>query len=336
MYSNPYNNTNFFEFFLQAFWRMIGFIKGDLSYNSLVSDEVQLIVLTLVSASTALVGCLLVLRKMTMLANSLSHTILIGIVVAFLITTRGSIESSHDANMTINLSAMIIASIATAFLTTFLTEFFVRILKLQEDASIGIVFTFLFALGIILVTTLTRNAHLGTEVVMGNVDALQLSDIFPIAMIFLLNGVIISLFYKEFLVSTFDPLFSSAIGISTSFFNYLLMIQVAITAIGAFRSVGVLMVLAFITVPPLTARIFTKHFSTMLLLSLMIGIGSSWIGVAFSRHILTIHDIALSTGGLVVCVMTLTFILSIFAFLFRKPNFLNKFRMTPSDELLNG
>ncbi len=81
---NPYQGVNFFEFFFVFFQRLWGFLTGTLGFHQLANDEIQVIVLSLIGASSALVGTFLVLRKMSMLANSLSHTILVGIVIAFL------------------------------------------------------------------------------------------------------------------------------------------------------------------------------------------------------------------------------------------------------------
>lgn len=307
MYHNPYYGQTFFEFFIQLFGRIIAFGSGKLGINDLVSDEIQILVLIGVAASSALVGCFLILRKMTMLANSLSHTILLGIVMAYLLTRHTA--GGHDHEGQINIQVMLLAALIMGLVTAFLTEFLTKTVKLQEDASTGLVFTSLFALGIILLTLFTRNAHIGTEVVMGNVDALHIDDCKLVFVILGLNIFSFVLFFKEFKITTFDAGFAKAFGISTVFFNYLLMTQVSATAIGAFRAVGVLMVLAFITGPALTARLLTHDLKRMLLLSVLLGCAASVIGVALSRHLLSVYNEALSTGGLVVCLIVLSFII---------------------------
>jgi manganese/zinc/iron transport system permease protein len=309
-YHNPYEGQNFFGFFYQLLIRLWGFLSGKLALENLASDEIQVIVLACVAASSALVGTFLVLRKMTMLANSLSHTILLGIVIAFMLTHEGPIGGDHDHAIPINIHAMLLAALIMGILTTFLTEFFTKIAGLQEDASTGLVFTSLFALGIVLVTLLTRNAHIGTEVVMGNVDALHIDDCRLVLVILGINALLFICFFKEFKITTFDPGLSRALGISSIFFNYLLMIQTSATAIGAFRAVGVLMVLAFITGPVLTARFLTDSLKPMLFYAMGIGIAASVLGVALSRHLLTVYGLALSTSGIVVCMIVLLFVLA--------------------------
>jgi manganese/zinc/iron transport system permease protein len=309
-YFNPYYDQDLLGFFWVFIRRMWELMTGQLPFADIVSDEVQIFVLVGVSCSAALVGSFLVLKKMTMLANSISHTILVGIVIAFVLTKEGVFgESTH--NDAINIEAMLIASLIMGVLTAFLTEFLTKTVRLQEDASTGLVFTTLFAVGIILVTVLTRNAHIGAEVVMGNVDALHYDDIKLIGMILVGNMVLFTLLYKEYKITTFDPGLARALGYSTTLFNYLLMVQVSATVVGAFRAVGVLMVLCFITGPPLIARLLTHNLKTLLLLAMCIGAMTSILGVAIARHVLTVNGIALSTAGVVVCTIASFYILAI-------------------------
>lgn len=307
-YFNPYYDTDFFSFIGTFFLRLIQFIRGELSYNNLAADEIQILVLSGTAISAALAGCFLVLRKQTMVANSLSHTILLGIIGAFFLIPHDkmSLDSSNIA-----IWPMLLASLLVALLTTFLGDFLTKIAKLQEDASTAIVFSSLFALGIVLVTLLTRDAHIGAEVVMGNVDALHINDIKLAYIILSINTLIFILFYKEFLVTTFDQTYAAAIGISARAINYLLMTLVSATIIGAFRAVGVLMVLTFITGPALTARLLSNSLQKMLLLASLIGALASFLGVALSRHLLSLYGLALSTAGVVVAMTVAVYLILI-------------------------
>ncbi len=307
-YNNPYSGLNFFQFFGELLIRLFAFITGQLAFSDLVSDEIQIIVLVGVAASAALVGTFLVLRRMTMLANSLSHTILLGIVFAFLLTSN---QFAHGYEGQLNIKAMLLGAFIMGIITTFLTEFLTKTVRLQEDASTGLVFTTLFAAGIILVTLLTRNAHIGTEVVMGNVDALHIDDCKLIFVILGINIFVFTLFFKEFKITTFDPGLSRALGFSTGFYNYLLMTQVSATAIGAFRAVGVFMVLAFITGPVLTARLLTNDLKKLIFLAIGIGCLAAVVGVAISRHLLSVYSLPLSTAGIVVCTILAFFAVAV-------------------------
>jgi manganese/zinc/iron transport system permease protein len=313
VFSNPYHNQDFWGFFVQLFYRMWLLLTGQLPWDQLVADEIQIGVLAGVAASSALVGTYLILRRMTMLANSLSHTILMGIVLAYFFTMSNDPSHEH-ATYIPPMQAMLLASLIMGFITAFLTEFLTKTGQLQEDASMGLVFTSFFALGIVLVTVLTRDAHIGTEAVMGNADALMPSDLRWVYWILLVNIVLFCLLAKGFKLTTFDPQLALALGFSPLFFNYLLMAQVSATSITAFRAVGVLLVLAFMTGPPLAARLLTHRLFNMLTGGVIIGILCAIIGVALTRHILTVFGMALSTSGIVVCMILCFYIvIAVFA-----------------------
>lgn len=306
-YFNPYTGLTFIEVIFTFFQRMFYLLTGQLSFSNLASDDIQILVLMAVAASGAIVGSYLILRRMTMLANALSHTILLGIVFVYVFTRNGVFE--HGGG--IDIQAMLLAALVMGLVTTFLTQFLTNTVKLQEDASIGLVFTTLFALGVILVTVLTRSAHIGVEIVMGNVDALHVDDLILVGIILLFNVILVIVFFKEYLITTFDPGLAKALGFSMIFFDYLLMTQVSVTAVGAFRAVGVLMVLALITGPSLIARLLTDKLKELLIIAIVVGCCASLFGVAFSRHLLTVADLPVSTGGLVVCVIIIFYILAI-------------------------
>lgn len=309
-YYNPYTNSDFIDFFIVLFQRLLALITGNLSNGELVSDEIQIFVLSGVACSAALLGCFLVLRKMTMLANSLSHTILIGIVLAFILLRR-SIVSDGGEYYELDVKSMLLASMVSGLVTTFLTEFITKVMRLHEDASTGLVFTALFALGVVLTTLFTRNSHVSTEIIMGNADGLHFEDIKLVMYVLLANVVLMVLFFKEFKITTFDAGLARSLGISVLFFNYLLMLQASATVVSAFRAVGVLLVLAFIVMPPLIARLFVRRLSYMVIVSMVVGIISAVVGVALSRHLFVVEYLSLSTGGVVVCCMMLFYIFSL-------------------------
>lgn len=307
---NPYFGKDLLQFFVLFFGRMFELITGKIGIAELASDEVQVLVLACVAIASALVGTFLVLKKMTMLANSLSHTILLGIVVAYLILIP-FIPAGEVHSHSISIEVLLIASLVTGLLTTLLTQMLTHLLKLQEDASTGLVFTTLFALGIVLVTVFTRNTHLGTEAIMGNVDALHAHDLKLISWVVLFDFAVIALFFKEFKMTTFDGPFASAQGFSTSLFNYLLMVLTSLTVIGAFRAVGVLLVLAFLVGPVLTARLFTHRLKTLICLAMAIGAFASLLSVALARHLLSVHHLPVSTSGLSATVLGALYFLSL-------------------------
>lgn len=300
---NPYGDADLLSFLLLLFYRLPLLLLGR---ETLAHDELQIALLCFIGISCAIVGTFLVLRQMTMLANALSHTILLGIVAAFLITQAIGSSHGHDTS-SLDPVPLLLASICMALVTTFLTQFLTHTLTLQPDASCGLAFTTLFALGIIGVTAATRNSHIGTELVFGNVDALNKHDLPFVFAIMLANLMITLLFFKEWTVTTFDRHFAASIGLSNGCFDYLIMVQTSLSLVSAFRAVGVLMVLAMLTAPVLTARLFSKRLPTLLLNGCAISTCCSILGVALSRHLLTNYGLAFSTAGLIVCLLSLTF-----------------------------
>lgn len=263
-----------------------------------MTDLLQIGVLSGIAISCGLIGPFLVLKRMVMFANSLSHTILLGIALAFLITGGGFFS----------LTNLIIGAFLAALMTAFLTEGLVRFFRLQEDASIGLVFTGLFALGIIVVTLFTRDVHLGIEAVMGNADLLRETDLKLSFLLVGLNLTAVLLFYKQFQIVSFDNSLAKTLGISCNIFHFLLLFLVAATCIGAFRAVGVLLVLAFLVGPFLTARLFCHRLPWLLFWTPLVGILASVLGVLLTRFLLDSYDLALSTGGVVTMLIGLFYV----------------------------
>lgn len=259
-----------------------------------MTDGIQIAVLSAIAISCGLLGPFLVLKRLAMFANSLSHTILLGIAIAFLVAGGALFD----------LPNLLIGALLAALMTAFLTGGLVRFFRLQEDASIGLVFTALFAAGITVVTLFTRDVHLGIEAVMGNADILQWSDLKLALSLALLNFAAIFLFYRHFQLISFDA------NAPRSFFNFLLLFLIATTCVGAFRAIGVLLVLAFLVGPFLTARLFCHRLPWLLFWTPVIGILASVAGVLLSRALLNIFDLPLSTGGLVAVMIGLFYVIA--------------------------
>jgi manganese/zinc/iron transport system permease protein len=162
--------------------------------------------------------------------------------------------------------------------------------KLQTDASIGVSFTFLFALGVILISVFASKVDLDTECVLfgeiayvplhvwridlgdGAILNLGAKAAWWIGSVLIIILLFVTVFYKEMLLTTFDPAFASAIGINVSVWHYSLMSLVSLATVAAFESVGAVLVLSFLVVPPATAYLLTTNFKKMLFLSCFIGI----------------------------------------------------------------
>lgn len=300
---NPYWGSDFFSFFGILFHRIELFITMQ-GPSPLASDEVQMLLLGSIAISSGIVGSFLVVRKMTMLANSLSHTILIGIVGASLLFS--------DQGGSLSLFSLITASLFAAFGTVGVTRLIGKGAYVKEDASIGLGFTTLFALGLILLMLFTKNAHIGTEAIMGNLDAVHVDDLKLSFSLVLFNGIVFFLFYPLFKNIAFDRAYAVSRRLPCTWIDGLFFLLLAMTSVFSFRAVGVLLVLAFFTGPQLTARLFCDRLSRLIMFSIGIGLFIAAFSVAIARHFLSVYQMPLSTAGIAVTVIGCVFALSAF------------------------
>lgn len=252
----------------------------------------------LVASACGIVGCFLVLRKMAMIGDAISHSVLPGIVIAFLIS--GSRDSLF----------MLLGAAGIGLITVLLIQLFHQS-GLQSDAAIGVVFTALFAIGIILVSLYTRDIDLDLDCVLyGEIayvpwNTLQIGgiDIGPkavwgVGLALLLSVVLIGIFYKQFKLSSFDPVFAAAVGIPVALFHYLLMGLVSVTTVASFESVGAILVVGMLVVPPATAYLLTDKLNRMIIYSVITGCISAVAGY-YTAQILdaSIAGSMISTAG---------------------------------------
>ena len=245
---------------------------------------VVLLVGSLVAASCALVGSFLVLRRMALLGDAISHAVLPGIVLAFLFT-------GDRAPL-----AMVVGAGALGVLTVMLVEVLDRSRRLKEDASIGVVFPALFSVGVILISRYAAQVDLDLDCVLYGEIAYAPWDVLlvggaalgPKALwvngaTLLFNALLVGLFFKELKVTTFDPELAASLGFSPLLVHYLLMSAVSVTVVGAFESVGAILVVAMLVVPPATAYLLTDRLGVMLGLAVALGVISATAGYALAR-----------------------------------------------------
>lgn len=239
-----------------------------------------------------------------MLANALSHTLLLGVVAAYL-SYRLFSGVAVTSLFNVPFILLVVGGILAGLLTAFFTETLRIKVGIQEDASIGIVFTSFFAIALLVINLLSRNAHLGIDAILGNVDALQKTAIFEAIPLFLFIFIVERLFRKELLVTTFDAPFAKTVGIPAERINFLLMGLTALLLTLAFQAVGVIQVLSFLVVPPLFASRFSHSIPAIIRIAIVFAVVSACVGVALSRHLLTVFALPVSTGSLVVTLQTI-------------------------------
>ncbi len=240
--------------------------------------EIQLIA-SLVAIACAIPGTFLVLRKMAMISDAISHSILPGLVVGFFITEN------------LNSPLLIVLAALTGVITVVLVEQIQKTGLVKEDTAIGLVFPALFSIGVILIAKNANDVHLDVDaVLLGELaftpfDRLLISgvDIGPkslwiIGFILLITVALLFAFFKELKLSTFDAGLAATLGFSPAVIHYGLMTVSSITTVGAFEAVGAILVVALMIAPAATAYLLTTDLKKMLLLSIIFGVFSAISG----------------------------------------------------------
>ncbi len=234
--------------------------------------EIQLIA-SLVAIACAIPGTFLVLRKMAMISDAISHSILPGLVIGFFLTQD------------LNSPLLIILAALTGVLTVVMVEKIQQSKMVKEDTAIGLVFPALFSIGVILIAQYANDVHLDTDaVLLGELaftpfDRLYVAgtDIGPKALIVIsviLTAILLLLFafFKELKLSTFDAGMATSLGFSPVIIHYGLMTVASVTTVGAFDAVGAILVVALMIAPPATAYLLTTNLKKMLALACFFGV----------------------------------------------------------------
>lgn len=232
----------------------------------------------LCAMACALPGAQLVLRRRSMMGDAISHAVLPGVAIAFLVTA------------TSDPLVMLAGAVVIGILTTFLVDLVQRAGRTEIGASMGIVFTTLFALGLVLIRAFADDVVIDPHVVIyGSIELSYLDQTeflgrsVPRGAVvnggaLVINGILFLLFYKELKLTAFDESLASAMGFRPRLVQGVLMAMTAATAVAAFETVGSILVVAMIIVPGATAWMLTDRYGTMLILTLVLAIGSALLG----------------------------------------------------------
>lgn len=261
----------------------------------MVNDIWILAIASLVAVSCSMVGVFLILRRIALLGDAISHSILLGIVLAFLIT------SSRSA------LAMFIGAVVIGLITAWLSDSLHKIGKIQVDASMGIIFTSFFAIGVILISLFASQVDISQECVLfGEIAfapfetiAFGGNDLGPRAFwmifaVFIINIVIIVVAFNRFKLVSFHPALAVSLGVSVTFWHYLLMTMVSLTTVASFDAVGAILVVALLAIPASTAYLLAKSLKGMLIIAALYAQASVFIGYAIA--VILDSNIAASIG----------------------------------------
>ncbi len=266
-----------------------------------------LIILVLTSTLCAINGTFLVLRRISMIADAISHSVLLGIVLAFFIVRE------------VGSPLLQVGAALFGIITVYFVEKISNGLSIKRDHAIGIVYTIFFALAIVLISKFIRNAHIDTEVVLlGEILFQPLNrmnfmgfdlPVKTVHMSFLLiiNIVLLILFFKEIKLATFDEEYAKLTGIKTRIIFYTLMMITSFNTVTAFDTIGAILVISFMIAPAASSYLITKDLKITIIVSVIYGTLNSLIGFGISNLFNVSMSGAAAVSGLSTFLMTVVF-----------------------------
>ena len=261
------------------------FIEGLMEYHFLQNALMTAIVIGVVSGA---VGCFIILRSMSLMGDAISHAVLPGVALSFILGINFFIGA-------------IVFGLLASFIITFIKENSV----IKGDTAIGITFSSFLALGVILIGLANSSTDL-FHILFGNILAVQDSDMW---LTFGVSGLVllfVGLFFKGLLLTSFDPVLAKTMGINVNFYHYLLMGMLTLVSVTAMQSVGTILIVALLITPAATAYLFTSSLKSMMLLASTLGALTSVLGLFLG------YSFNIAAGSSIVLTSTIIFLVSFF------------------------
>lgn len=240
---------------------IINFFVALSQYNFL---QTALITSVIVGIMSGIIGSFIILRGMSLMGDAISHAVLPGIAIAYML----GINLLLGASLFGILAALLIGFVASHS-------------KLKNDTAIGIVFSAFYALGFILISMAESATNLH-HILFGNVLAVSDHDLVTTACILAIVVLFIVIFYKELLITSFNETFAKTYGLNTQRIHYSLMLMLTLVTVSSLQTVGIILVVAMLITPAATAFLWTNKLHTMLFLSAIFGAISAIVGLYFS------------------------------------------------------
>ena len=263
---------------------MLDFLLDPLGYSFIMRAMLAAVIVGVVCS---VLGTYVVLRGMAFFGDALAHTILPGVVVAFLLGWPLAVGA-------------LVMGVVTAVGIGALSDRGV----IKEDTAIGVIFAGTFALGVALLSVTGNYTVDLAHFLFGNLLGVSASDLWLIFILSIIVLLTVGLFYKEFLVVTFDPTLATTLRLPTTFLRYLLLILIAVTIVVALQVVGIALMVAMLVTPAAAASLLTRRLGTMMGVAAVIGAVSGVMGVYVSFYL------NIASGPAVVLTATLIFILA--------------------------
>ncbi|MFW6030124.1 MAG: metal ABC transporter permease [Halanaerobiales bacterium] len=240
----------------------------------------------LVGLICGVLSCYIVLKRWSLLGDAISHAVLPGVALAYLLGLP-----------------FFLGAFVTGSLTSIGIGFIERNSRIKEDAAMGIMFTGSFALGIVIISRIATSTHL-MHILFGNVLGVRMPVLLITLLVTIISLIILFLFHRHFFLYTFDPIQANISGMNTSLIHYGLMLLLTLCIVASLETVGIILVVAMLITPGSTAYLIANDLRTMMIISAIVGIVSSIIGLYLSF----VFNIA--SGGAIVLVATIFFLIT--------------------------
>jgi manganese transport system permease protein len=264
---------------------MIDFFEALFQYEFL---QKALFTSVMVGIICGIVGCFIILRGMALMGDAISHAVLPGVAISYMLGV-----------------SFFFGAVITGVLTAIGIGYVSQNSRIKHDMAIGIMFTSMFAVGIVIITLMKSSADL-YHILFGNVLAVRMSDMWMTLGIGVLVIGLVVLFYKELLVSTFDPTMAQSYGLPNKWIHYALMVVLTMVTVASLQTVGIVLVVAMLITPAATAYLLTNRLSVMIYLAAFFGIIASVFGLYFS------FTYNLASGATIVLVSVFLFAMAFF------------------------
>lgn len=271
------------------------FINGLYEFHFLQNALVTAVVIGVVSGA---VGCFIILRGMSLMGDAISHAVLPGVAISYILGIN-----------------FFVGAIIFGLLSSIIITFIKNNSIIKGDTAIGITFSSFLALGVILIGIANSSTDL-FHILFGNILAVQDIDKWLTIGVSIAVLVVIVLFFKELLITSFDPLMARAIGMKVNFYHYLLMVLLTLVSVTAMQSVGTILIVAMLITPAATAYLYTNSLRKMIILSSSLGAVSSVLGLFIG------YSFNIAVGSSIVITSAIIFAISFFVS--PKQNFIKK------------
>lgn len=244
-----------------------------------------------------IVGCLIILRGLSLMGDAMSHAVLPGVALSFLLNIP-----------------MFIGALFTGLLTSVLIGALTDYSKTKKDAAIGIAFTLFFSVGVVMISLMETTTNL-YHILFGDVLTVTREAMYTTLSICILVLIIVIVFYQQLKLTTFDPIFSKMNGINPKFWHYTIMMLLALITVVSLQTIGIILVVAMLITPASSAYLISKSLHQMMIISAIFGLISAVIGIYIS------YMMNVPSGA---CIVIIATIIYMFTFILSKTNFLYK------------